>query len=63
MHTCPCFIQSFNLELAFAAEQSALNLSSSQIPEGAPIAQLGEHRTLDCKVAGSILTWGAVLCP
>ena len=25
---------------------------------GAPIAQLGEHQTLDRKVAGSILTWG-----
>ena len=30
---------------------------------GAPIAQLGERRTLDRNVAGSILTWGAVLCP
>ena len=30
---------------------------------GAPIAQLGEHQTLDHKVAGSILTGGAVLCP
>ena len=27
------------------------------------IAQLGEHQTLDRKVAGSILTWGGVLCP
>ena len=31
--------------------------------EGAPIAQLGERRTLDRKVAGSIITRGAVLCP
>ena len=31
--------------------------------KGAPIAQLGERRTLDRKVAGSILTRGAVLCP
>ena len=30
---------------------------------GAPIAQLGEHQTLDGKVAGLILTQGAVLCP
>ena len=30
---------------------------------GAPIAQLGECRTLDHKVAGSILTRGTVLCP
>ena len=30
---------------------------------GAPIAQLGECRTLDGKVAGSILSRGAVLCP
>ena len=30
---------------------------------GAPIAQLGEHGTLDPKVAGSILTRGTVLCP
>ena len=29
----------------------------------APIAQLGEHQTLDRKVAGSILAWGALLCP
>ena len=29
----------------------------------APIAQLGERQTLDRKVAGSILTFGAVLCP
>ena len=29
----------------------------------APIAQLGEGQTLDCKVTGLILTWGAVLCP
>ena len=27
------------------------------------IAQLGDSRTLDSKVAGLILTWGAVLCP
>ena len=27
------------------------------------IVQLGEHRTLDRKVAGSIITRGAVLCP
>ena len=31
--------------------------------QGAPIAQLGECRTLDCKVAGLILTQGPVLCP
>ena len=31
--------------------------------EGAPISQLGERRTLDRKVAGSIITRGAVLCP
>ena len=30
---------------------------------GAPIAKLEECRTLDRKVTGSILTWGAVLCP
>ena len=30
---------------------------------GAPIAQLGECQTLDHKVAGLILTQGAVLCP
>ena len=30
---------------------------------GAPIAQLGESWTLDRKVAGKNLTWGAVLCP
>ena len=30
---------------------------------GAPIAQLGERRTLDRKVAGSILTLGVVLRP
>ena len=30
---------------------------------GAPIAQLGERRTLDRKVTGSILNRGAVLCP
>ena len=29
---------------------------------GAPIAQLGEHWTLDRKVAGSILNRGVVLC-
>ena len=29
----------------------------------APIAQLGKRRTLDRKVAGSILARGAVLCP
>ena len=29
----------------------------------AQIAQLGEHQTFDCKVPGSILTWGVVLCP
>ena len=28
-----------------------------------PIAQLGERRTLNREVAGSILTQGAVLCP
>ena len=27
------------------------------------VAQLGERRTHDCKVAGSIFTRGAVLCP
>ena len=31
--------------------------------EGARIAQLGERQTLDCKVAGWILTRGGVLCP
>ena len=31
--------------------------------DGAPIAQLGERRTLDRKVAGSILTLGTMLCP
>ena len=30
---------------------------------GAPIAQFGERRPLDPKVAGTILNWGAVLCP
>ena len=30
---------------------------------GAPIAQLGEHQTLDRKIVGSILIGGAVLCP
>ena len=30
---------------------------------GAPIAPLGECRTLDRKVAGSILSRGTVLCP
>ena len=30
---------------------------------GAPIAQLGERQTLDCKVAGLILTRAAVMCP
>ena len=30
---------------------------------GAPIAQLEVCQTLDRKVAGSILTWGRVLCP
>ena len=30
---------------------------------GAPIAQLGKRRTLHRKVAGSIHTRGAVLCP
>ena len=34
-----------------------------KIHVGEPIAQLGERRTLDRKVAGSILTRGAVLCP
>ena len=29
---------------------------------GAPIAQLGERRTLDLKVVGSNLAPGAVLC-
>ena len=32
------------------------------ILKGAPIAQLGERRTLDRKVADSILTRGALLC-
>ena len=27
------------------------------------IFHMGEHQTLDHKVAGSILTWGAMLCP
>ena len=42
------------------------NLSFSKLKKngmGAPIAQLGGRRTLDRKVAGSILTRGAVLCP
>ena len=30
---------------------------------GATIAQLGEHRTPDRKVVGSILTQGVLLCP
>ena len=33
------------------------------MPERAPIALLGERQTLDHKVAGSILTWGTLLCP
>ena len=33
------------------------------IPEGAPIAHLGERRTPDHKVVGSILTQAALLCP
>ena len=37
-------------------------MSVTSIDSGAPIAQLGEHRTLDRKVANSILTWGTVLC-
>ena len=37
-------------------------LNSNDLGE-APIAQLGERRTLDRKVAGSILNRGAVLCP
>ena len=35
----------------------------SNTKQGAPLAQLIECRTLDGKVVGSILTWGAVLCP
>ena len=37
-------------------------MSVISIDSGAPIAQLGEHQTLDCKVARSILTLGAVMC-
>ena len=37
--------------------------SKSKNGMGAPIAQLGERRTLGRKIAGSILTRGEVLCP
>ena len=35
--------------------------TSTESDLGAPIAQLGESRTLVRKVAGSILTWGTML--
>ena len=38
-------------------------VNNKDADQGAPIAQLGERQTLDRKVAGSILTRGAVLCP
>ena len=37
--------------------------NDSKMMEGAPIPQLGEHQTLDHRVAGSIFIQGAVLCP
>ena len=42
---------------------SSFALRAVKLKMGALIAQLGGHRTLDHKVAGSILSPGAVLCP
>ena len=55
----------------FTGEQSVVNKKRPKISNqftpihgGAPITQLGERQTLvDCKVVGSILTLGGVLCP
>ena len=47
---------------AFKKKTDLLNKTMSSF-NGALIAQLGEHLTLDCKVRGSILTQGAALCP
>ena len=52
-------------------KEDALPIELSVLPQrkvtfslgGAPIAQLGEHATIDRKVASLILTRGAVLCP
>ena len=38
-------------------------MQATQVDLGALIAQLGELQTLDRKVADSIITMGAVLCP
>ena len=55
------FIFFFIEDLSYCvAKQTSLVLHS--VKPGAPIAQLGEHHTLDRKVAGSILTRDEVLC-
>ena len=48
-----------------SAISNHLSIALSMSPEwmGASIDQLGERRTLDRKVVGSILTRGAGLCP
>ena len=47
----------------FGRGKSPLKSICLSFSPSAPIAQLGERRTLDHKVAGLILTRGAVLCP
>ena len=65
-HAC---LQRFYLLPRFPiSEMSSIKLASVAVQDkfvfgGAPIAQLGGHQNLDRKVAGLILTRGAVLCP
>ena len=45
------------------AKLSPQCINKAKHGRGAPLAQFVECRTLDCKVVGSNLTKGAVLCP
>ena len=58
-------VSDFDQDRWFESHQGGGVVSLSMILhlQGAPIAKLGVRRTLDSKVAGSILTWGVMLCP
>ena len=55
--------EELNYLLLYTLHSDIVNWQNSILCMGEPIVQLGERRTLDRKVAGSILTRVAVLCP
>ena len=62
-HLCKRITPSFHLKYTILEPLTKHAPISAHKVLVAPLAQLVECRTLDCKVPGLILTRGAVLCP